>query len=228
MTVMVDTPHIHEHSQPANSSIEPLPELETVAAGDDLTLTGAFAGDSLDTDAAAATAIELDMLTSLLWAPPTLARQVAHTIIGPPAARNVADSTTTLPSTATLFWRPAHQYVFDTAVAILDEGTPATVSLVQARIIDDGNMARVHSLILELAAPRYGRSVAASEDLPHLAAAVVDGWYRRGYNALLARMTHVVRQRPATELAGHWAALTTHAQTAETRWLAIRDNLARI
>ncbi|WP_418603057.1 hypothetical protein [Mycolicibacterium sp. SCSIO 43805] len=35
-------------------------------------------------------------------------------------------------------------------------------------------------------------------------------------------------ERPTAELAGHWTALTGHQQAAETRWLAIRDTLARI
>ena len=75
---------------------------------------------------------------------------------------------------------------------------------------------------------RHGRPVADSADLPHLAAALIDGWYRRGYRALLARMTQVTAERPTVELAGHWTALTGHQQTAETRWLAIRDTLSRI
>ncbi|WP_269076233.1 hypothetical protein [Gordonia paraffinivorans] len=41
-------------------------------------------------------------------------------------------------------------------------------------------------------------------------------------------MQQVTQERPTAELAGHWTALTAHQQTAETRWLAIRDTLARI
>ena len=81
--------------------------------------------------------------------------------------------------------------------------------------------------MLEIASPRHGRPVADSADLPYLAAALIDAWYRRGYTALLARMQQVTEERPTVELAGHWTALTTHQQAAETRWLAIRDALHR-
>ena len=122
----------------------------------------------------------------------------------------------------------AHPDVFDTVVALLDEGSPATPVLVNARFADRGLTTRTRSVMLEIASPRHGRPVADSADLPHLAAALIDGWYRRGYRALLARMTQVTAERPTVELAGHWTALTGHQQTAETRWLAIRDTLARI
>ena len=61
-------------------AIEPLPELETVTAGDDLTLTGTIGDDTAEVDNTLA--LELDMLTALLWAPPARARHVVEALIG--------------------------------------------------------------------------------------------------------------------------------------------------
>ena len=194
---MAENPEVAHRDlpQPPATAIEPLPELETVASGDDLTLTGAVGEDTAEFDNTLA--LELDMLTALLWAPPARARQVVDALIGSRVA--------------------VHQDVFDTVVALLDEGSPATPVLVNARFADRGLTTRTRSVMLEIASPRHGRPVADSADLPYLAAALVDGWYRRGYRALLARMTQVTAERP-----------TVDQQTAETRWLAIRDTLARI
>ncbi|MFT4397865.1 hypothetical protein ACLTEW_23315 [Gordonia lacunae] len=228
MIVMADKPEVAptDVPQPPATAIEPLPELETVTAGDDLTLTGALSDDLSELDDTLA--LELDMLTALLWAPPALANAVVNALVGTRDDRDTGTATTVVPAGTALFCRSVHQDVFDTVVALLDEGSPATPVLVNARFADRGLTTRTRSVMLEIASPRHGRPVADSADLPHLAAALIDGWYRRGYRALLARMTHVTTERPTAELAGHWTALTAHQQAAETRWLAIRDTLARI
>ncbi|MBA5846335.1 hypothetical protein [Gordonia amicalis] len=227
MIVMADKPEVapSDVPQPPATAIEPLPELETVTAGDDLTLTGTIGDDTTEVDNTLA--LELDMLTALLWAPPARARQVVGSLIGSRGDRD-AGTTTALPTGSVVFLSAVHQEVFNTVVTLLDEGSPATPVLVNARFADRGLTTRTRSVMLEIASPRHGRPVADSADLPHLAAALVDGWYRRGYRALLARMTQVTAERPTAELAGHWTALTAHQQAAETRWLAIRDTLARI
>ncbi|PKZ62644.1 hypothetical protein CYJ73_25980 [Gordonia terrae] len=227
MIVMVDKPEVThtDPPQPPATAIEPLPELETVTAGDDLTLTGTI---GTETELDNTLALELDMLTALLWAPPARARQVVEALIGSRADRDAGTTSTALPAGSVIFLGSVHQDVFDTVVALLDEGSPATPVLVNARFADRGLTTRTRSVMLEIASPRHGRPVADSADLPHLAAALIDGWYRRGYRALLARMNQVTAERPTAELAGHWTALTGHQQTAETRWLAIRDTLARI
>ena len=224
---MADKPEVapSDVPQPPATAIEPLPELETVTAANDLTLTGTIGDDTAEVDNTLA--LELDMLTALLWAPPARARHVVEALIGSRADRD-AGTTTVLPAGSVVFLSAVHQDVFDTVVALLDEGSPATPVLVNARFADRGLTTRTRSVMLEIASPRHGRPVADSADLPHLAAALIDGWYRRGYRALLARMTQVTAERPTTELAGHWTALTAHQQAAETRWLAIRDTLARI
>lgn len=224
MTVMVDTPDVERQADSQTRAVEPLPELETVADGQDLTLAGAIADHAALEDALR---LEVDMLTALVWAPPQLARSVVEAIIGTHTDRQAGTTATVLPAGSVLFWRDAHQAVWDTVVALLDEGSPATPVLVNARLADRGLTTRTRGIMLEIASPRHGRPVADSADLPYLAAALIDAWYRRGYTALLARMQQVTQERPTAELAGHWTALTTHQQAAETRWLAIRDTLAR-
>ena len=79
---MADKPEVApcDVPQPPATAIEPLPELETVTAGDDLTLTGALSDDLSELDDTLA--LELDMLTALLWAPPARARHVVEALIG--------------------------------------------------------------------------------------------------------------------------------------------------
>ena len=218
--------HTHTHSNPTSSAIPPLPEHEPVRDRDDPTLTGAIGEDLAVIDDTLA--LEVDMLTALLWAPPRLARAVTHALLGSPTQRADDAATDRLPDTRALFYRPTHRLVFDTAAELLDEGTPATPSLVQARLTDRGHTTDTRAVMLEIASPRYGRPVADSADLPHLTRAVLDAWYRRGYTALITRMTQATHDCPTADFAGHWDALTTHAHTAEQRWLTITDALARI
>ncbi|MCK8616327.1 hypothetical protein [Gordonia sp. C13] len=227
MTVMAEIPDVEHQADrhPPATAIDPLPELETVTPGDDPTLVGAI---GTDTELDDTLALELDMLTALVWAPPELARSVVDALIGTHTDREAGNTTTVLPAGSVVFLRDVHQEVFDTVAALLDEGSPATPVLVNARLADRGLTTRTRAVMLEIASPRHGRPVADSADLPYLAAALVDAWYRRGYTALLARMTQITAERPTAELAGHWTALTIHQQAAETRWLAIRDTLARI
>ncbi|NED65947.1 hypothetical protein G3I15_33980, partial [Streptomyces sp. SID10244] len=67
MIAMAENPEVTQPAEPPATAIEPLPELETVTSGDDLTLTGAVGEDAAELDNTVA--LELDMLTALLWAP---------------------------------------------------------------------------------------------------------------------------------------------------------------
>ncbi|MFW0797619.1 hypothetical protein AAFP30_27705 [Gordonia sp. CPCC 205515] len=225
---MIDTPRsTEEHTEDkavATSAIEPLPELETVTAGDDPTRYG-FLDATEDIDAALD--LELAFLAALLYAPPAISHAVITALIG--TRTEPGNNPTVLPADTTLFLGPATRRIFETAVALIDEGTPATPQLVQARLTDNGAHRQTKGALLDIVAPATPRpSVAGGADLPHLAAALVDAWYRRGYLALVTRMHQITTSRPVDELAGHWAALTTHQQTAERRRLAVRDTLARI
>jgi hypothetical protein len=227
---MVDTPRNTEQPDatdpvPGASAIEPLPELETITTSDDPTRYGTLdATEDLD----AALELELAFLACLLYAPPAMSHAVITALIGA-RTNTTADHPDVLPADTTLFLGPANRLIFDTAVELIDQGTPATPQLVQARLTDQGQHRRTKGAMLDIVAPAQPRpTVAGGADLPHLAAALVDAWYRRGYLALITRMHHHTTSRPVDELAGHWAALTDHQQTAERRRLAVRDHLARI
>jgi hypothetical protein len=101
---------------------------------DDLTLTGTTGDDTAEVDNTLA--LELDMLTALLWAPPARGRQVVGALIGSRADRDAGTTSTVLPAGRVVFFNAVHQNVFDTAVALLDEGSPATPVLVNARFAD--------------------------------------------------------------------------------------------
>ncbi|MCD2147403.1 hypothetical protein LQ419_19510 [Gordonia paraffinivorans] len=150
MTVMMDTPDVERPVDSRPRAVEPLPELETVAHGQDLTLAGAIADpDTLDD----AMRLEVDMLTALVWAPPQLARSVVEAIIGTHTDRQAGTTTTVLPAGSVLFWRDAHQDVWDTVVTLLDEASPATPVLVNARLADRGLTTRTRGIMLEIASP---------------------------------------------------------------------------
>ncbi|MYR08973.1 hypothetical protein GTV32_22840 [Gordonia sp. SID5947] len=227
---MAEYPRTRDDSDAANitpsaaSAIEPLPELETVTDADDLTLYGVL--DPAD-DIEAALELELTFLAALLFAPAAIARQVITAVIG--TRDESAPDLTVLPVDTTLFLGPANRLIFDAAVTLIDEGTPATPQLVQARLTDQNLHRHTKNAMLDIISPATPRAtVVGGADLPHLAAALVDAWYRRGYRALVTRMHQMIATRPVDELGGHWTALTAHQQTAERRRLTVRDNLARI
>jgi hypothetical protein len=212
-----------------SSAIDPLPELETVTGTDDLTVHGALETTGLETadEVDAAIDLEATFLAALLFAPAGIAQAVIHAVIG--TRTSPTPDPDVLPVETTLFLSPANRLVFDAAVALIDEGAPATPQLVQARLTDNGLHRQTKTAMLDIISPATPRaSVAGGADLPHLAAALVDAWYRRGYHALITRMQQMTATRPVDELGGHWAALTVHQQSAERRRLNVRDHLARI
>lgn len=205
-----------------------MPELETVTGTDDPTVHGALEATGLETgEVDAAIDLESTFLAALLFAPAGIAHAVIHAIIG--TRTTPTPDPDVLTANTTLFLSPANRLVFDAAVALIDEGTPATPQLVHARLTDQGLHRHTKTAMLDIISPAIPRAtVAGGADLPHLAAALVDAWYRRGYHALIARMQQMTATRPVDELGGHWAALTHHQQSAERRRLAVRDHLARI
>ncbi|MGC4934451.1 hypothetical protein ACLQ3C_12290 [Gordonia sp. DT30] len=174
--------------------------------------------------------LEFELLAALVWAPDDLTRDVITGLVGDAATRSEANGQpdTAIPLSHTLFLSTGHAILFHTLVAMVDEGMPITPTLLLARLRDTGHQREVAAILPELAAPRGVKPIPGGSDTPHLAAAVADAWYRRGYTALLARMTHATTTEPTATLAGHWAALTDHAITAERRWLSVRDTLASL
>ncbi|MDV7136919.1 DnaB-like helicase N-terminal domain-containing protein [Williamsia muralis] len=170
-------------------------------------------GADVSTEDAVTTSVEAAFLTALMWAPKDLAQQVRQVMTGPDRWNP--------------FWSPAHAEIFDAVSSVLDEGGPATPVLVQARLFETGRLARVEQHLFAILSPAQGPLIGGVE-LPHLAAKVIDQWYRRGYAGLLARMSQIRETVSVEELAGHWENLTGHQQRAEELWLTKRDQLARL
>ncbi|QHN28920.1 hypothetical protein GII33_22775 (plasmid) [Gordonia pseudamarae] len=187
----------------------------------DVTTIGVV-GDSADL--AAAQILEREFLTALVWTDQDTAAGVVAALVGKRDQRDPAD-TDVIPLASALFLTSAHEVVFAAIVDLIDHGTPATVTLLQSHILTSDTAARVdvRRLLLDMASPP-GRTPLPAE-LPHLGIALVDAWYRRGYIALVGRMSTVIASAAATDLAAHWAALTGHQQLAEQRRLHVIDRL---
>ena len=170
-------------------------------------------GADVSTEDAVTTSVEAAFLTALMWAPKDLAQQVRQIMTGPDRWNP--------------FWSPAHAEIFDAVSSVLDEGGPANPVLVQAQLFETGRLARVEQHLFAILSPAQGPLIGGVE-LPHLAAKVIDQWYRRGYAGLLARMSQIRETVSVEELAGHWESLTGHQQRAEELWLTKRDQLARL
>ncbi|MDV7137107.1 DnaB-like helicase N-terminal domain-containing protein [Williamsia muralis] len=170
-------------------------------------------GVDVSTEDAITTSVEAAFLTALMWAPKDFAQQVRTVMSGPDRWNP--------------FWSPAHAEIFDAVSSVLDEGGPATPVLVQARLYETGRLPRVEQHLFTILSPTQGPLIGGVE-LPHLAAKVIDQWYRRGYAGLLARMSQIRETVSVEELAGHWESLTGHQQRAEELWLTKRDQLARL
>ena len=170
-------------------------------------------GTDLDTETTITTTVEAAFLTALMWAPADMARQVRQIL----AVTDRWDP----------FWSTQHREIFGAICAVLDSGAPPNPALVQAQLFETGRLPAVTGQLLAITSPTRG-PVVGGVDLPHLAAKVVDQWYRRGYAGLLARMSQVRESVSVEELAGHWANLTSHQQRAEELWLTKRDQLAKL
>lgn len=170
-------------------------------------------GADLDTETAVTSGVEAAFLTALMWAPADMARHVREIFA--------------VPERWDPFWSSAHREIFQAICVVLDSGAPPNPALVQAQLFETGRLPAVTGQLLAITSPTRG-PVVGGVDLPHLAAKVVDQWYRRGYAGLLARMAQVRESVSVEELAGHWANLTSHQQRAEELWLTKRDQLAKL
>ena len=170
-------------------------------------------GADLDTETSVTAGVEAAFLTALMWAPADMARHVRAIL----AVTDRWDP----------FWSRPHREIFEAICVVLDGGAPPNPALVQAQLFETGRLPAVAGQLLAITSPTRG-PVVGGADLPHLAAKVIDQWYRRGYAGLLARMAQVRETVSVEELAGHWANLTGHQQRAEELWLTKRDELAKL
>lgn len=170
-------------------------------------------GADLDNETTITTTVEAAFLTALMWAPADMARHVREIL----AATERWNP----------FWSPGHRTIFDAVATVLGGGAPPNPALVQAHLFEHGQLARVERDLLAIISPTHTPMVGGA-DLPHLAAKVVDQWYRRGYRGFVTRMTQVVDTAGVEDLDGQWDVLTGHQQRAEELWLTKRDQLARL
>ncbi|QRY63674.1 hypothetical protein JVX90_05515 [Gordonia sp. PDNC005] len=171
--------------------------------------------------------LELEFLTSLVWAPATVAVAAVHAMIGRPEERD-PPSRDLLPVDTVLFLRPVHTAVFAAVVARTDAGLPVTPTLLTEGIADPKERAGLRSVLLDIAAPSGAGPLPGGADVALLAVALTDHWYRRGYLSLLARMSLACEESATADLAGFWRGLTDHQQIAEARWLSVRQRLTRV
>ena len=198
------------------------PELETVASHDDVALFGIPV--EID-DIGETLTVERELLTALVWAPATLTVDVVQALVGDAASR---DSGAAIPLSAALFYSPDHTELFRRLVASVDAAplTPLALGAHAAQATSP----RFRNLLMEIASPNADGPwpLPSDADLPALAVAVVDQWHRRGYRALLDRMTTVLIEEPSSALGAHWEALTVHQRTAEDRRAAVVHTLSAI
>ncbi|MFZ2510995.1 MAG: hypothetical protein WAW85_07900 [Gordonia sp. (in: high G+C Gram-positive bacteria)] len=165
---------------------------------------------------------ELEALTSLLWSPdPT---PVIHALVGDYSTRAGGDPTDRIPLAHPLFIHPGHAQIFAIVVDLIDQGAPVSPTIVAAQLPPQHH--RLHPILVEIASPRGRGPLPGGVDLPHLARALADSYYRRGYVGLLARMTHIAEAEPTDELSGHWDSLSAAKDLAERRWHGVRDALS--
>lgn len=172
--------------------------------------------------------LELEFLTALIWAPDTMTTATVAAMVGPAAGRDSAPEH--LPSSTGLFLRPIHEAVFSAIVARVDDGLPVTPTLLTEGIAEPRTRAALRDVMLEIASPgsRGPTPLPGGTDVPYLAAALLDRWYRRGFTGLVSRMGLIAEEAATADLAGHWAGLTAHQQRAERRWSAVRARLATL
>lgn len=169
-------------------------------------------GADLDTETAVTSGVEAAFLTALMWAPVEMAREVRQIMAGDR-------------------WDPflsgVHREIFGAICVVLDSGAPPNPALVQAQLFESGRLPAVEGQLLAIISPTRGPMV-GGVDLPHLAAKVIDQWYRRGYRGFTARMTQATDSAAVEELDGRWDVLNEHKKRAVSLWLAKRDRLAQL
>lgn len=180
----------------ARTNIE-RPPLETVDPNHtDPTQFGALSDDP-DNDLDVAAHLERGFLATLIWSP----QQEASSVIN--CLANIDHSA--------LFWQPAHDRIYRTIAELHLDGTPATIRTLGAMLATDPS---TRHAMLDIAAPTGGINPSWPE-LRHLATALVDAWYRRGYFAMLTRMRQICTELTADQYAHWWTNLTSYQIAAE-------------
>jgi len=193
--------------------VEEIPPADVDDLDEDVYTAAGSLGADPGAEITVATDLEEELLSALMWAPPAIARAVAAQL------------------DPKHFWVPQHASIFAAIAAVATNAAPSP-ALVNAQLMSAGGQGefgtrRAQKTMLSLAAPTH-RPVAVAAQVPYLAVAVIDGWYRRGYTALLTAMEQRRQEAPIEELAGHWAQLTGYQQRAESDWLTRRQALTEV
>ncbi|WP_155821154.1 hypothetical protein [Gordonia hirsuta] len=196
---------------------QPRPPLETVTDHADI---GDFGIPVSVDDIEITRTVEREFLTALVWAPPSLAASVVRALIGPDR----------LSLDAPLLYLPGHGAVFALIAGSVHAGAPLRPVDLGPHAADPAAAPAFRNLLMEIASPNPAGPwpLPVDSDLPALAASVVDQWHRRGYQALLERMSTVLIEEPSDTLGAHWAALSAHQRTAEQTRRTILTALADI
>lgn len=193
--------------------VEDIPsDVDDLVEDDAYTSVGSL-GDDPEAEIDVATDLEQELLSALMWAPPAIARAVTAQL------------------DTKHFWIPQHARIFAAIAAVATNAAPSP-ALVNAQLLATGGQGEfstrsAQQTMLSLVAPTH-RPVAVAGQVPYLAIAVIDGWYRRGYTALLTAMDQRRQEAPIEELSGHWAQLTRYQQRAESEWLTRRQALTEV
>ncbi len=192
--------------------VEEIPPVDVDDLEDDYTAAGSLGADP-GAEIDVATDLEQELLSALMWAPLAIARAVAAQL------------------DTKHFWVPQHARIFAAIDAVATNAAPSP-ALVNAQLMATGGQGELSArsaqkTMLALVAPTH-RPIAVAAQVPYLAIAVIDGWYRRGYTALLTAMDQRRREAPIEELAEHWAQLTGYQQRAESDWLTRRQALTEV
>lgn len=190
----------------------PSADVDDLVEDDAYTSVGSL-GDDPEAEIDVATDLEQELLSALMWAPPAIARAVTAQL------------------DTKHFWIPQHARIFAAIAAVATNAAPSP-ALVNAQLLATGGQGEfstrsAQQTMLSLVAPTH-RPVAAAGQVPYLAICVIDGWYRRGYTALLTAMDQRRQEAPIEELSGHWAQLTRYQQRAESEWLTRRQALTEV
>ena len=190
----------------------PSADVDDLVEDDAYTSVGSL-GDDPEAEIDVATDLEQELLSALMWAPPAIARAVAAQL------------------DTKHFWIPQHARIFAAIAAVATNAAPSP-ALVNAQLLATGGQGEfstrsAQQTMLSLVAPTH-RPVAVAGQVPYLAIAVIDGWYRRGYTALLTAMDQRRQEAPIEELSGYWAQLTRYQQRVESEWLTRRQALTEV
>ncbi|WP_461666487.1 DnaB-like helicase N-terminal domain-containing protein [Gordonia sputi] len=193
--------------------VEEIPSADVDDLEDDAYTSVGSLGDDPEAEIDVATDLEQELLSALMWAPPAIARAVTAQL------------------DTKHFWIPQHARIFAAIAAVATNAAPSP-ALVNAQLLATGGQGEfstrsAQQTMLSLVAPTH-RPVAVAGQVPYLAIAVIDGWYRRGYTALLTAMDQRRQEASIEELSGYWAQLTRYQQRAESEWLTRRQALTEV